>query len=354
MSQPLRKLKQSSRACEACHNDSVNLLLDGLAHEYRRGGKTEVWQYSLLECRLCGLGFVDPKPTWEVLQTFYEESYGCFDGSSPATLYKPNSLKFKIARMRGAFIRPDGLPAVLRTALGGLTEWLTGKTIPFTLSIPLQLPSDAHIFDLGYGSGNWLLALSEIGYRNLHGYDIGANALNAARLKNRGVKISSGSFLENQYPRSLFDCIRLDHVFEHLKDPIEVLKKCHRMLKPGGFLLMTFPCKNSWAFSLSITDSPALQVPKHLFHHTQRSARLMLESGGFAPLKIVAYSVSSQLGGTINSVLRKKNRRTIPPLLFEMLSPLYRLFSKLTGKGDFLTVWATRHNVVSTINESCE
>jgi SAM-dependent methyltransferase len=198
------------------------------------------------------------------------------------------------------------------------------------------------MFDLGYGSGSWLLMMSELGYRNLHGYDIDANTENASRLLGKGIKVSNGMFLENSYPEESFDCVRLDHVFEHLHEPIQVLKKCWGMLKPGGYLLMSLPCKNSWSMKLSLVHSPALQLPKHLFHHTQSSVRLLLENSGFEVLKIQAYSVASQLGGTINEALGARNTPPIPPALFEMLAPAYKLFGGLTKKGDFMSVWARK------------
>ncbi len=330
------------RACEACGNQDCIIVLDDLSHEFIYGGKPERWQYRLLECKNCGLGTVDPKPTWELVQTLYDEGYGSFDSSSPANAHDANSLKFRIARMRGALFGTGGLSALTRASLGCLAEWITGKTISYTLSVPLQLDTNSYILDVGYGSGNWLLALSQIGYRNLYGYDIGANVLNVSRLRSAGITVSSGVFLDNRYPAASFDCIRMDHVFEHLPNPVEVLEKCFSMLRPGGFLVMSFPCKDSWSFRLSIMDSPALQVPKHLFHHTPQSAKAMLEAVGFTRLRITAYSVSSQLAGTVNNFLGNRYRKVIPTLLFEMASPIYRLFGSMTGKGDFLTLCAVK------------
>jgi predicted SAM-dependent methyltransferase len=40
-----------------------------------------------------------------------------------------------------------------------------------------------------------------------------------------------------------FDLVRMQHVFEHFspEDGLDVLRVCHRMLKPGGYLLMSTP-----------------------------------------------------------------------------------------------------------------
>ena len=333
--------KARSRTCAACGNNECIVVLDNLRHEFTHDGKRENWDYKLLECKSCGLGLVDPKPTWQLVQTFYDDTYGSFDNSGPANAHNADSIKFRIARMRGARFAVDGWSAITRASLACLAEWATGDTVSYTLSIPLQLDKSSHIFDLGYGSGNWLLALSGMGYRNLYGYDIAANILNHARLRAAGIAVSNGVFVDNHYPAESFDCIRMEHVFEHLPNPLEVLDKCIGMLRPGGVLVMSLPCKDSWSFRLSMKSSPALQVPKHLFHHTPKSARAMLEAAGFTLLGITAYSVSSQLAGTVNNLLGNRYPKAIP-LFFQMISPAYRLFGSLTGKGDFLTLCAVK------------
>lgn len=329
--------------CAACAGESYSVLLNHLSHQYTANGQTTEWPYRLIECSECGLGSVDPKPSWEVLQTFYNTSYGNFDGSQRDPVKDAHSIKSQIAKLRAS--KPsDGIKALCKTGVGILCEWVTGKTIPYTLSVPLNLGLDTYMFDLGYGSGNWLLMMSELGYQNLYGYDIDANSENASRLREKGINVSSGQFLSNPYPEMLFDCIHLDHVFEHIHEPVKVLERCRDLLKPGGFLLMSLPCKNSWSMKLSLPNSPALQLPKHLYHHTQDSVRRLLENSGFEVLKIHAYSVASQLAGTINGTLRERNARPISPVLFEMLGPAYKLFGSLTRKGDFMTVKATNRD----------
>lgn len=329
------------RICDACGKQQWSVVLDDLSHEFIYRGRHNTWQYALLECKTCGLGLVDPKPTAELIQCFYDEEYGSFDSNSPANAHHHKSIKFRLARMRGARFGGRGLSALTRASLGCLAEWATGKTISYTLSFPLQLDRNSCIFDVGYGSGNWLLALSEMGYRNLYGYDIAANRRHVSRLHAAGISLSEGVFVNNAYPAAAFDCIRMEHVFEHLPNPMEVLKKCYRMLKPGGVLVMSFPCKDSWSFRLSIRDSPALQLPKHLFHHTPQSAQAMLAAAGFTLFRITAYSVSSQLAGTVNKRLGNRHPKAIS-FLFEMISPVYRLFGRVTGKGDFLTLCAVK------------
>jgi 2-polyprenyl-3-methyl-5-hydroxy-6-metoxy-1,4-benzoquinol methylase len=38
-----------------------------------------------------------------------------------------------------------------------------------------------------------------------------------------------------------WDCVVLTHVLEHLPEPVEALRKIHRLLKPGGVGVLEFP-----------------------------------------------------------------------------------------------------------------
>jgi len=43
------------------------------------------------------------------------------------------------------------------------------------------------------------------------------------------------------FKKDYFDLIEGDHVLEHLKDPFKVMKELHRILKPGGKLIIRVP-----------------------------------------------------------------------------------------------------------------
>jgi SAM-dependent methyltransferase len=315
--------------------------LEGFQHRWTEDGIDRSWSYRLVECENCGLGFIDPMPDWKLLQTFYATDYHCYSHNGS---FDPTSeyTKYKIARMR--FGSNLSLLTVGKKAMAMTTEWLSGRTITYSLGVPLQLPLSAKILEIGYGTGYWLQIMASLGYENLYGYDIDANPTNMAKLRSLGVNLSSGRFVENDYPSSSFDCVRLEHVFEHLLNPAEVLAKCRTILKPGGALVMTFPCKASWSRSISSRHWGPLEPPVHLYHHTPRSARLLLEKADFEILGVRAFSVVEQLAGTLNNVIAAQKKRvpSLGPRLSRAIAPAYRLVGAATGKGDFMTVWAKR------------
>ncbi|HZT97134.1 MAG TPA: class I SAM-dependent methyltransferase [Chloroflexota bacterium] len=329
------------RPCDACGSRSVRPLLVNRLHSYQLDGQAAEWRYNLLACEDCGLAFVDPEPGWELIQTFYGDDYGPYDAQLGPPEKEAYSFKYRIARKRYRPAGKSGPGAVLDRATAEAVELGTGKRVSFSLGLPLQLPKDAHIFELGYGSGNWLLAMAELGYRNLYGYDIDANPNSEHRLRQAGVTVWHGEFLKETYPAGFLDCIRLEHAFEHLLDPIAVLKKCRSMLKPGGWLVMNFPARGSWSEVVSLEDHPTLDLPRHLYRHTPESTRLILIASGFSPVAIEPYPVAAHLTMVVNAWRERSGRRPIPLRVGDVMAPGYALFSRLTGRGEHITAWAT-------------
>lgn len=88
----------------------------------------------------------------------------------------------------------------------------------------------------------------------------------------------------SELEESNFDLITLFHVFEHLHDPMLMLKKIREKLKLGGTLLIEVPHANDALLTLYKSDAfkQFTLWSEHLVLHTQKSITAMLESAGFA------------------------------------------------------------------------
>ena len=326
--------------CESCGAIGYKNVLDNQIHDYQLNGKAATWHYSLRQCTNCGMGFISPKPSFEILQTFYSSNYGSYTAATNLEK-EATSLKYKLAKFRYASTFGSSINNRAATALGMMSEWLTGKVVSYTLGIPLNLPNDANILELGYGSGSWLLIMKQLGFTNLQGYDIDANIENKKKLETAKIKLHSGCFLDLAPPDNCFDLIRLEHVLEHLLEPDNILKELHRILKPGGYLVMSFPSINAISFSLCPKHSALRESPRHLYLHTTMSARNIIARAGFKIINIRIYAVVRQLESVINNIF-KENRipLTIRGLL--LTSPFYNLVNTILKKGEFITVLATK------------
>jgi SAM-dependent methyltransferase len=78
-----------------------------------------------------------------------------------------------------------------------------------------------------------------------------------------------------------FDAVVMNHALEHITDPVAMLGDIHRLLNPGGVVMIRVPDFNSlWSRALG----PRwcwFQPHAHYFHYTPRSLRHLLEQSGF-------------------------------------------------------------------------
>ncbi len=256
-----------------------------LQHEvaYSRDGHLNRFSCEFRLCDRCHMGFVNPIPATEVLACFYTGDYAYYQAAGQHPSAEARSWKYRIARLRYLdLIAPSAANRLLSTA-AVCVEMLLRKTITLTLGVPLTLPKTARILDYGYGTGSWLASMRILGYSNLLGYDIAANKQRAAELAALGVQVIPPDELSNIEPASL-DCVRLEHVFEHLADPFDVLRSLHLLLRPRGLLLMTFPTIYPWLGVKDLASCPFLdylQLPIHLAHHSVESSWRLLRAAGF-------------------------------------------------------------------------
>lgn len=68
---------------------------------------------------------------------------------------------------------------------------------------------------------------------------------------------------------------------EHVHQPLETLRQVHRLLVPGGRLIVSVPNIRSLPFRWFGAAWFGLDLPRHLTHFSVPTLRLMLEQAGF-------------------------------------------------------------------------
>jgi len=179
------------------------------------------------------------------------------------------------------------------------TEKLPQLPPPIKLGEPVQhwlelagINFDSKILDVGSGRGHMLLELNKVGYSNLTGVDpfIDEDLFPKPEIKilNRDLEQVEGAY----------DFIMMHHSFEHMSDPIAILKEAYRLLKPNQLLLIRIPVAQSYAWKKYGVDWVQLDPPRHLFLFTEKSMKLLAEKVGFSIENIIYDSIGFQFYGS--------------------------------------------------------
>ena len=134
-------------------------------------------------------------------------------------------------------------------------------------------PAPGQLVEGGIGSGRNLVEFEKRGY-SVTGLDLMPESV--AHVKGRGVEDCHVHDLEVPWPMDdgSVDAIVLLDVLEHIEHPVVTLKNMHRVLKPGGVVVMTVPAC-PWLFSRWDEQLG------HFRRYTSRELRRQAAEGGF-------------------------------------------------------------------------
>jgi SAM-dependent methyltransferase len=135
-------------------------------------------------------------------------------------------------------------------------------------------PKAARILDVGCGRGNLLQDLAWLGFSNLTGAD---PFIERDLTYETGVKIFKRELGELA---GQFDLIALNHSFEHMPHPAEVMRQIAERLAPNGKVILGIPVADSYAWKRYGVNWSNMDPPRHLFLHTRRSIEFLAAKAG--------------------------------------------------------------------------
>ena len=140
-------------------------------------------------------------------------------------------------------------------------------------------PLRGTLLEIGSGFGFLLATFKADGWK-VTGVDPNREACALARTVNQ-VDATGGTLETMKFPDRSFDVVIMNHVIEHLPDPLMTLKEIHRVLKDGGHLLIETPRYDTLMFRLLGRRERSLSCEGHVYFFTNDSLRKCYETAGF-------------------------------------------------------------------------
>lgn len=137
------------------------------------------------------------------------------------------------------------------------------------------------LLDFGCGWGFFLGVARERGWEPYGLEPLPGHAV-YARAK-FGAFVVTDILRDDTFPPDFFDAVTAFQVFEHLPDPAGDLARLHRILKPGGVILIEVPNIETWSVRL-LGPRHRHFVQDHLTFFSARTLTMLLEKHGFQVL----------------------------------------------------------------------
>lgn len=154
-------------------------------------------------------------------------------------------------------------------------------------------PSSARVIDLGCGAGPVVSALRQRGV-DVIGVDYAEDMLDNARTRLRAMglddsRLYQGDCRKTGYPAAAFDVVVCLGVISYIEDYAEVLGEIHRVLRPGGTMILSY--RN--VFNPLVSDPVALMkhLARKLLRRGDRAATEKFQIGRFLDFRTVNASV---------------------------------------------------------------
>lgn len=175
--------------------------------------------------------------------------------------------------------------------------------------------TNCKILDIGCAYGYFLHLCDKKGFKT-YGVDLSTLAVNKAK-RNTHAKLFIGD-LNKKLPfnDNFFNIITMFDVIEHLKSPYEGVKEIYRILKKGGYIIVTTANLNAIDRLFNKRNWHGFKDKTHLYLFTPTSLKFLFQRVGFkvldikTPFHLFPYIVqkiinNSGLGGQIWLVAEK-------------------------------------------------
>ncbi len=319
--------------------------------------------FRLVECRGCGLIYLNPRPERSEIAPYYPQNYyDALGRSEGRTARRERSLGKLYKSLRRQLLERSYQYPPARTGPPAPTNRLLslGKSICLRMErwrlrvigrevAIIPFIGEGRLLDVGCATGKDLESFKATGW-SVSGVEASPYAASVARSR-LGCEVWVGAFEEVSLPGESFDVVRFSHSLEHLLSPRTALEKARRILRPSGPLWIELPNAASLERRLFGRHWFGWDLPRHFYHFTPETLTRLLARTGFRPVRVQSdartFFFAESVANALAHLLKTRPRRK--KLISAVVRPLVYALG-MTNRGALLTVHATREEAGTAIS----
>ena len=295
------------KKCEICGNKEFTNLFKGSDKLLNIEG-----EFTLMECNNCGVEFLNPQPSNNELKKYYNSNKYYSLKKIDKDSYK---LKLKLFLYQLYYTKNKNYFCKL---LFSPIKFMIRSTV---------IKSNIKILDIGCGAGQFLFEMKSCGLRTF-GIEVGDFD------KSEDLNIRNTNLIDAKYPNNYFDLITMNHVFEHLNNPHQILKEIRRILKVKGIFIIGVPNTKSLANKIFGKNWLAYDIPRHLLNYSDELLINILKKHKFKIKSIRYNSRPNQFVMSLYYLFKIKKRTGILNSVLEILFVPLTLLVNILNIGD--------------------
>lgn len=252
--------------CIACGGTGAVLHPHMQDHLFGVKGK-----WALIKCKNCGLVWLDPKPMPHEIHRFYDTYH---------THGKSEYISSFMVKISMTILFSSALKPIQRFRKFSYSMIPPFREVGNRSLMWLPAKPGGKLLDVGCGNGIFLKRMHKFGW-DVSGVEPDSKAAQQAMINLKSDKIVIGNIENSGFEDNTFDAITMNHVVEHLLDPVDTLKNCFRILKPNGLLVVATPNAESLGARHFKNLWRGWEPPRHIHIFSPRSLKLVAEQAGF-------------------------------------------------------------------------
>ena len=311
-------------------------------------------EFTIVRCRQCGLVYLNPRPSKELLGSYYPTVYYPPVQVKTQPQFQQQAKRFSARIKRWVLEDYYGYPSDESAGwwrhVRRVLIWPDKTLRELKGRHPLPWRGEGKVLDVGCGVGGNLKTLQDQGW-DPYGIEISEVAAAHARELVTG-NIHRGTLESAPFPPQSFDLVFMSHSLEHLPSPVDALRRVHRLLKDDGLLAISVPNVNSLEFKLFGRWWFPLDPPRHFYHFDRCSLSGIIAQAGFRLYRFRTGVSAIYLMASLDRVWKHRFQRDVPfrKLIDRLVARPVSLIAGHLGYGTEMTAYACKEQCGAPIS----